>query len=133
MKSRSITAGGIFTVIVVMAVLRCGPLCAEESKFSAEQIEFFEKSIRPMLIEHCYECHSSEVDEPEAGLLLDSRLDSPAGTPAWVVTTAAAKMTNCMLWTCGNRSYRSRRTKVLSGRRDAASIASHGLSRPRAR
>jgi len=40
---------------------------------SAEQIEFFEKKIRPALVKHCYECHSTEGDKVKGGLLLDSR------------------------------------------------------------
>jgi len=38
-----------------------------------EQIAFFEKKIRPALIKHCYECHSSEGDKIKGGLLLDAR------------------------------------------------------------
>ncbi len=38
---------------------------------SDAHIEFFETSVRPLLIERCYECHSG--DEAEAGLRLDSR------------------------------------------------------------
>ena len=37
---------------------------------SPEQLEFFEKQIRPVLVEHCYECHSERAD---GGLQLDSR------------------------------------------------------------
>jgi hypothetical protein len=36
-------------------------------------LELFEKKIRPVLIEHCYECHSSKSKVLKAGLLLDSR------------------------------------------------------------
>jgi len=39
-------------------------------------IEFFEKSIRPILVQHCYECHSQAAAEKgklQAGLLLDSK------------------------------------------------------------
>ena len=32
---------------------------------------FFEKKIRPLLIEHCYDCHSEQADAQEGGLLLD--------------------------------------------------------------
>src|SRR5262245_7561759 len=35
-------------------------------------IEFFEKKIRPVLVERCYKCHSNEAKEPKGGLLLDS-------------------------------------------------------------
>jgi hypothetical protein len=38
-----------------------------------EQIAFFEKRIRPVLVESCYECHSTEGKKIKGGLLLDSR------------------------------------------------------------
>lgn len=38
-----------------------------------EQIEFFEKRIRPVLIDSCYECHSKEAGENKGGLTLDTR------------------------------------------------------------
>jgi mono/diheme cytochrome c family protein len=40
---------------------------------SPEGIELFEKRIRPILVEHCYECHSGAGKKKEGGLLLDSR------------------------------------------------------------
>jgi hypothetical protein len=40
---------------------------------TAEHIEFFEKRIRPLLVENCYECHSTEAKKIKGGLLLDSR------------------------------------------------------------
>lgn len=36
-------------------------------------IEFFEKRIRPVLVQHCYECHSADGKSVKGGLLLDSR------------------------------------------------------------
>ena len=39
-------------------------------------LEFFERKIRPVLIEHCYRCHSAEAEASgklRGGLLLDSR------------------------------------------------------------
>ncbi len=38
-----------------------------------EQVEFFESKVRPILVEHCYECHSVDVQDIEAGLVLDSK------------------------------------------------------------
>ena len=49
---------------------------------TAEQLEFFEKRIRPVLVQHCYKCHSQEAakeDELRGGLLLDSRAGLLAG------------------------------------------------------
>lgn len=36
-------------------------------------IEFFEAKIRPVLVQHCYECHSAESKPLKAGLRLDTR------------------------------------------------------------
>src|SRR5688572_17373977 len=39
-----------------------------------EGIEFFEKKIRPILVEHCYKCHAADSEKgPKGGLLLDTR------------------------------------------------------------
>lgn len=38
-----------------------------------ESIRFFEQKIRPLLVQHCYECHSEEAGEQQGGLLLDRR------------------------------------------------------------
>src|SRR5262249_21655083 len=36
-------------------------------------LEHFEKKIRPVLIEQCYDCHSAAAKEVKGGLLVDSR------------------------------------------------------------
>ncbi len=38
-----------------------------------DSIEFFEKRIRPVLVQHCYECHSATAKKVQGGLLLDTR------------------------------------------------------------
>lgn len=38
----------------------------------AAELEFFEKKVRPVLVEHCYECHSAEAKTVQGGLLLDT-------------------------------------------------------------
>ncbi len=35
--------------------------------------EFFEKKIRPVLVEHCFSCHSAKAEKLKGNLLLDSR------------------------------------------------------------
>ncbi|MCE9608272.1 MAG: PSD1 and planctomycete cytochrome C domain-containing protein [Planctomycetia bacterium] len=55
------------------------------TKFSAEQIEYFEKQVRPLLAKHCVECHGPK--QQEAGLRLDTRkaiLTGVEGHPAAV-------------------------------------------------
>ena len=46
---------------------------AAEPKPTAEQIDFFEKKIRPVLSEKCYKCHSEKATKVKGGLLLDTR------------------------------------------------------------
>lgn len=41
--------------------------------FDSRQVEFFEKKIRPVLVEHCYKCHSTTAEKLKGELLLDSR------------------------------------------------------------
>ena len=36
-------------------------------------VEFFEKKIRPLLVQNCYECHSTKAGKSKGGLLVDSR------------------------------------------------------------
>jgi hypothetical protein len=40
---------------------------------SAAQAEFFERDVRPVLVERCYSCHSAGAKKLKGGLLLDSR------------------------------------------------------------
>ena len=40
---------------------------------TAEQLEFFEGRVRPVLAEKCFQCHSSRTSTPFGGLRLDSR------------------------------------------------------------
>jgi cytochrome c553 len=58
-------------VIALLALLLLQPLVARaaDNKGTA----FFEKKIRPLLVKHCYECHSEEAEERQGGLLLDRR------------------------------------------------------------
>ncbi len=44
--------------------------CAQPT---SEQVEFFEKKIRPVLAEKCYGCHNAKLKTPMGGLRLDSR------------------------------------------------------------
>jgi hypothetical protein len=34
-------------------------------------LDLFEKRIRPVLVEHCYPCHTASAVTPQGGLLLD--------------------------------------------------------------
>lgn len=41
--------------------------------------DFFETKIRPVLVEHCYECHSKDAEEISGSLRVDSRAGLQAG------------------------------------------------------
>ncbi len=59
----------------VLPLLACGsfavagPARGEETDGGA----FFESHVRPILVAHCFECHSEESEKLKGGLLLDSR------------------------------------------------------------
>ncbi len=46
---------------------------ANAADYSAEQLDFFERKIRPVLAENCYECHSATGKKLKGGLQLDHR------------------------------------------------------------
>jgi hypothetical protein len=39
----------------------------------AADVDFFEAKVRPLLIDHCYKCHSAEAKKTKGGLSLDTR------------------------------------------------------------
>ena len=56
-------------LLVSLGFLPASAAVAQEDPRAA----FFEKKIRPLLVERCYECHSQESDELGGGLRLDHR------------------------------------------------------------
>lgn len=70
---------------LLSAVIVCGLLLsggelislADDATFPAEQIEYFEKEVRPLLIEHCQKCHGGE--QQKGKLRLDTRESVLAG------------------------------------------------------
>jgi hypothetical protein len=57
------------------------PLFASENQAASKraQIEFFEKQIRPVLVEKCYSCHSAAAKVVQGGLKLDTAAALRAG------------------------------------------------------
>src|SRR5436309_1789198 len=53
-------------VLAVAVAMQAGVAHADDSGF-----EFFEKKIRPVLVEHCYKCHSAQAKKLRGGLRLD--------------------------------------------------------------
>lgn len=59
---------------VALTLLACGFAPAAESAApTKDQTAYFEQHVRPLLVKHCYECHSAESKILQGGLLLDSR------------------------------------------------------------
>lgn len=44
-----------------------------EKPATAEELAFFEKKIRPVLVTHCYKCHAADSEKVRGGLLVDTR------------------------------------------------------------
>ncbi|MCH2204191.1 MAG: hypothetical protein MK102_19680, partial [Fuerstiella sp.] len=62
-------------VLVCLQWLSAAIVCAKDPVNESE-LNFFETKIRPVLIQHCYECHSAEAQEAgklQGALQLDSR------------------------------------------------------------
>jgi hypothetical protein len=73
----------------VVLGLVCAPGRAAESDSSG--VEFFEKKIRPVFVEHCYECHSGAAEQSnklKGGLWLDSGKGIRDGGDSGAVVTA---------------------------------------------
>ena len=80
---RTLIVSFMFVIAAVSALVQ--PLAAEETedatvaanlaldRLPQGQLEFFEAKIRPVLAKHCFQCHSTESDDVEGGLYLDSR------------------------------------------------------------
>jgi len=64
-------------IVLAVAVLTtlARPCRTETVTVSAEDLSFFESQVRPLLVNHCSDCHSAEAGDPEAGLSFDSRAD----------------------------------------------------------
>lgn len=63
------TAG--LACLMVCAGFAAADASAKPAPITPQTVEFFEKRIRPVLVEHCFECHGPK--KQKAGLRLDSR------------------------------------------------------------
>ena len=66
----------LLAVFAVGAVLSSAPF-ARAAEPKPEDIEFFEKKVRPVLAARCFKCHGPT--EPKAHFRLDSRADAERG------------------------------------------------------
>ncbi len=68
--------------IVFLAALMLGRASADDG------VAFFENNIRPVLVEHCYKCHSAEAKVVKGALRLDTKEDFLKGGSDGVVVVA---------------------------------------------
>jgi hypothetical protein len=75
----------LFGTGLLCILCEVSPVIAQDTR---EDLVFFEKRIRPILVNHCYECHSTVSKKKKGGLLLDTKaglLRGGASGPALVV------------------------------------------------
>src|SRR5262245_727479 len=60
------------TLCALPLLLLLAPM-ARAAAPDAAGLELFEKKVRPLLVEHCYPCHSTAAKKQRGGLLLDTR------------------------------------------------------------
>ena len=74
-------------ILSIAILLTTGSAWAANPDVERQRLEFFETKIRPVLVEHCYECHATDSKKLRGGLLVDSRqglLDGGESGPAVV-------------------------------------------------
>lgn len=60
-------------LLATIALMVGGPVLAAPGDDDPASVEFFEKKIRPVLVNKCYKCHSTSGKKSQGGLLLDTR------------------------------------------------------------
>src|SRR5271156_3707531 len=72
---RSLATASLFALILggfSPCVAAGGEVKQKPAEVTKEGVEFFEKKIRPVLVEQCYKCHSANARKIKGGLFLDS-------------------------------------------------------------
>ncbi len=62
-----------FSSYIFVSLLAGSSALAQTTTVSSGQLEFFEKQVRPVLVERCHSCHSEQARTVFANLKLDSR------------------------------------------------------------
>ncbi|MBL9083415.1 MAG: PSD1 domain-containing protein [Planctomycetales bacterium] len=75
MTTGSAIDGRIYLVILAVLISAKNPsfVVAAEAKPDKAAVEFFEAKVRPVLVKHCYECHSEKSKIVQANLYVDTR------------------------------------------------------------
>src|SRR4051812_13442507 len=62
----------LLLLVALASTAAAAPKTAEQHP-TKEGAEFFEKKIRPILVKHCYECHSGDAKKAKGNFVLDTR------------------------------------------------------------
>jgi len=80
-------------IVLVLGALECGPMKAR----GEEDFTFFESKIRPVLVSHCYECHSVKHGVVEANFNMDTRDGMLAGGDRGIAIVAGKAEASLLL------------------------------------
>ena len=92
-----------FCCIVLWLAAFCATGSAEE--YLTSRREFFESRIRPVLVKHCYECHSADAKKVGGQLLLDSRAGLQRGGESGAVVESGDAESSLLLSALRYESY----------------------------
>ncbi len=60
-------------LVIALALLGVSSCFAADVKLTPDQLDFFEKRVRPIFTDNCYKCHSHDSEKVKGGLMLDTR------------------------------------------------------------
>ncbi|MEW4527671.1 DUF1553 domain-containing protein [Maioricimonas sp. JC845] len=73
------TGRTVIAALLAVAGIVAAGRSGRAEELTAQQRDFFETKIRPVLVRHCYECHSAESESVKGGLLVDHAQGLTAG------------------------------------------------------
>jgi len=93
----------LLTFLSIGGMLYAAEPPSGQAEIPADQVAFFEKNIRPVLVQSCYKCHSEEAQKIKGGLTLDTkaglRLGGESGHPGVAPGDVAASYAyEAMTW-----------------------------------
>src|SRR5947207_1162280 len=93
----------IHIILVLLATTTLAAPAAETAPITPEGRELFEKHIRPVLAQYCFECHSTQAKKIKGKLLLDSHQGLVKGGENGAVLVAgdpdAIRLITAIRWT----------------------------------
>ncbi|HEY3915099.1 MAG TPA: PSD1 and planctomycete cytochrome C domain-containing protein [Verrucomicrobiae bacterium] len=75
LASKAMSSAKFWLSFAAGIALLHGRCVAAPAPTNSAGIEFFESKVRPVLVDHCYKCHSHQSAKVRGGFLLDTRAD----------------------------------------------------------